>query len=155
MARLPAFALSAADGTTVRSRDLKGTPVVLYCYPKDLTPGCTTEACDFRDRWRALRRLGVGLYGVSPDPVERHRRFAAKHDLPFVLLSDPDHVLLEKLGAWGEKRFMGRTYQGVLRSTFLVDEAGRIVRDWRDVRVKGHAEEVLAAARELVRGATA
>lgn len=149
-AKMPVWSLPSSAGGVQTSKDLKGSPYVLYFYPKDLTPGCTTEACDFSARHAALGRLGVAVFGVSPDPLKQHAKFIAKHGLAFPLLSDEDHSLAEQLGAWGRKKFMGREYDGVLRSTFLVAADGRIAQEWRAVKVDGHADQVLAAARELV-----
>jgi len=151
MAKMKAWKLPASDGTTVASKDLKGTAYVLYFYPKDMTPGCTTEACAFRDNLAKLGRTGVKVFGVSPDPLKRHDRFIERHDLNFPLLSDEDHAIAEKLGAWGRKKFMGRESDGVIRSTFLVDAEGNLVREWKGVKVKGHVDEVLAAAKELAK----
>jgi peroxiredoxin Q/BCP len=149
MARIPAFSLPGSDGRTHSADSLAGTAYILYFYPKDMTPGCTTESCDFRDRHEALRRLGVRIFGVSCDTLASHARFIAKESLNFPLLSDEGHVLAEKLGVWGEKKNYGKTYLGIIRSTFLVGKDGSILRAWRQVKVAGHADEVLAAAQEL------
>ena len=152
MPKMKAWKLPGSDGTTVTSASLKGRPYVLYFYPKDMTPGCTTEACDFRDNMAKLKRAGVAVYGVSPDPIARHEKFIAKHDLNFVLLSAEDHAIADKLGVWGPKKFMGREFDGIIRTTFLVDAAGNVAKEWRSVKVKGHADDVLAAAKELKKG---
>ncbi|HXE59037.1 MAG TPA: thioredoxin-dependent thiol peroxidase [Gemmatimonadales bacterium] len=141
----PDFTLPADDGGTVSLRDLRGKRVVLYFYPKDDTPGCTTEACELRDRWEAVTARGAVVLGVSPDGVASHQRFRRKHGLPFRLLADEDHRVAEAYGAWGEKSMYGRTYQGILRTTFIIDEAGRIARVFERVRPKGHAAAVVAA----------
>jgi peroxiredoxin Q/BCP len=146
MATIPAFSLPGSDGATWSSKGLKGRRYVLYFYPKDDTPGCTQEACDFRDQALAAAAPIITVLGVSPDSVARHQSFIAKHQLPFVLLSDDGHVLAEKLGVWAMKKNYGREYLGIVRSTFLVDERGTILRAWRGVKVRGHAQEVIAAA---------
>ncbi len=144
-AQAPAFALPADDGSTVRLADLRGRTVVLYFYPKDDTSGCTTEACEFRDSWRAVQAAGAVVLGVSPDDVASHRKFKAKYALPFPLLADTDHAVAEAYGAWGEKSMYGKKYFGILRMTFIIDGAGRIRTIFPKVKPKGHAAEVLAA----------
>ena len=141
----PDFELTAGDGSTVRLGDLRGRKVVLYFYPRDDTPGCTTEACAFRDSSEEYAARGAAVYGVSTDNTRSHQRFAAKYGLNFPLLSDPDHAVASAYGSWGPKKFMGREYEGILRNTFLIDEEGRIARTWLGVRPAGHAAEVLAA----------
>lgn len=138
----PSFALANQDGKKVTARDLKGQWVVLYFYPKDDTPGCTTEACEFTSILSQFDKLGATVLGVSPDPPERHQKFIAKHRLKLGLLSDPDHKTLARYGAWGEKKRYGRTYEGVLRSTVLIDPDGRIAHHWQNVKAAGHAEAV-------------
>jgi thioredoxin-dependent peroxiredoxin len=145
----PAFALTADDGQTVRLTDLRGRPVVLYFYPKDDTPGCTKEACSFRDAWSDVQASGAAVFGVSPDGTASHQKFREKYRLPFPLLSDPDHTVAEAYGAWGEKSMYGKKYQGILRSTFLIDGTGTVRRVFEKVKPEGHAEEVLAAIRQL------
>ncbi len=147
--RAPGFTLIDDQGREVRLEDLRGRWVVLYFYPKDDTPGCTTEACGFRDVYGEIRALGAEILGVSPDPIERHQRFKSKYNLPFPLLSDPDHRVAEAYGAWGTKKSFGKEVEGILRSTFLIDPEGRIARIWRRVRPKGHNEQVLEALRAL------
>ncbi|MCU0960357.1 MAG: thioredoxin-dependent thiol peroxidase [Pirellulaceae bacterium] len=145
----PAFTLTADDGTKVRLADLKGKPVVLYFYPRDDTPGCTTEACAFRDRKAEIAKLGAHVLGVSPDTVESHVKFRDKFQLNFPLLADPDHVVAEKYGAWREKNMYGKTTLGIQRSTFLIDAQGKIARVWPKVKVEGHDQEVIDALQEL------
>jgi peroxiredoxin Q/BCP len=147
--KAPAFSLMGDDGQTHKLRDHAGKPVVLYFYPRDLTPGCTTEACDFRDNLARIQKAGAVLYGVSKDSLASHQKFRAKHELNFVLLSDPDRDVHQKYGAWGEKKLYGKVSEGVIRSTFLIDGSGKIARAWRNVRVKGHVDEVLQALAEL------
>ncbi|MGH7559961.1 MAG: thioredoxin-dependent thiol peroxidase [Gemmatimonadales bacterium] len=145
----PAFSLPTDLGSSVRLSDLQGQPVVLYFYPKDDTEGCTKEACGFRDHWREIQRAGATVLGVSPDDVGSHAKFRRKYSLPFPLLADLDHAVTERYGAWGEKSMYGRKYFGVLRTTFLIDRKGRVARVWEKVKVKDHADDVLAAIRAL------
>lgn len=155
MAKIPAFSLPGSDGATHSAKSLLGSPYVLYFYPRDMTPGCTTESCDFRDNHAALAKLGVKVFGVSCDSLASHAKFIAKEGLNFVLLADEEHVLAEKLGAWGEKSNYGKTYFGIIRSTYLVAADGTIARSWSKVKVDGHVAEVVAAAKELVAAAKA
>ncbi|UCF19471.1 MAG: thioredoxin-dependent thiol peroxidase [Gemmatimonadota bacterium] len=141
----PEFELQSDGGETVRLRDLRGKKVILYFYPKDDTPGCTTEACEFRDRAPQIEREGAVVLGVSPDSVASHDKFKAKYELPFALLSDPDHVVAKKYGAWGAKKMYGKTYQGILRTTFVIDERGKIEEVFEKVKAKGHADQVVRA----------
>ena len=150
MASVPDFSLPGSDGNTYSPQSLQGRWYVLYFYPKDNTPGCTTEACDFRDQFARLSGHGVTVLGVSPDSLVSHEKFISKYELPFVLLSDTDHALASALGAWGPKKFMGKEYDGIIRSTFLINSQGEVVREWKKVKVKGHVDEVLAALEELV-----
>lgn len=143
------FTLPSSSGEEVSLSDFRGKKVVLYFYPKNMTPSCTDEACDFRDRHRELREAGAEVMGISPDPVKSHGRFIQKHELPFLLLSDEDHAVSELFGVWQLKKMYGREFEGIVRSTFLIDEEGRLIREWRKIRVKGHADEVLQAVREL------
>lgn len=147
--RAPSFTLPADDGTTVSLQEFQGRPVVLYFYPRDDTPGCTTEACEFRDSWAAVKQTGAAVFGVSPDPVSSHRKFRDKYHLPFRLLADTDHAVAEAYGAWGEKRMYGRSYRGILRTTFVLDGQGRIARVFEKVKPKGHAAQVLTALEEI------
>jgi peroxiredoxin Q/BCP len=142
----PPFALTDADGKRVALQDLAGRDVVLYFYPKDDTPGCTKEACGFRDAWAELRQLGVEVLGVSPDSGESHTRFAEKYRLPFRLLSDPDKQVMQAYGAWGEKTLYGRTTTGVIRSTVWIGPDGRVRQHWPRVSdAEKHPDQVLAA----------
>ena len=141
----PAFTAPTNGGGQVSLADFKGKHVALFFYPKDDTPGCTREACSFRDDYTEFKRRGVIVLGVSVDPVKTHDRFAKKFHLPFPLLSDEDHRMVEAYGVWGEKSFMGRKYQGTHRVTFLIGPDGRIRKIWPKVKPDGHAAEVLAA----------
>ena len=147
--RAPAFTLKNQDEKKVRLSDEKGSWVVLYFYPKDNTPGCTTEACDFTTGRKAFERLGAVVYGCSPDSAESHRKFIAKHGLTIDLLSDPDRSTIEKYGAWGEKMLYGKTSVGVIRSTVLIDPDGKIAHHWPKVQIPGHADKVRAKIVEL------
>lgn len=139
----PGFRLMADDGREVSLDDFRGKKVVLYFYPKAMTPTCTDQACQFRDRREAFRRLGAEVIGISPDPHERHARFKEKYGLSFPLLADPDKTVAEKYGVWQLKKMYGREYMGIVRSTFLIDEEGVITAIWRNVRLKGHLDAVL------------
>ncbi len=145
----PAFTLTADDGSKVRLSALKGSPVVIYFYPKDDTPGCTREACAFRDRQGEIEKLGVQLLGISPDSVESHVKFRDKHKLNFPLLADPEHKIAEKYGAWREKNMYGKKSMGIQRSTFLVDAQGKVAKVWPRVKVDGHDQQVLDAVTAL------
>lgn len=139
----PSFSVPDHDGTMVSLAQFRGRPVVLYFYPKDDTSGCTTEACEFRDAWAALERVGAVVLGVSPDGPASHQKFRAKYALPFPLLADTDHALAEAYGVWGEKSMYGRTYFGILRTTFVIDQTGAIRHIFGKVKPRGHAAEVL------------
>lgn len=141
----PAFKTTDANGETISLKDLKGQKVVLYFYPKDDTPGCTKEACSFRDAWAKFKKRGITVLGVSPDSEASHKKFETKYKLPFTLLADKDHVIADSYGVWGEKKFMGRKYMGVLRTTFLIDEKGKIRKVFEKVKPEDHASEVLEA----------
>jgi peroxiredoxin Q/BCP len=143
--KAPEFQLQSDAGESVVLSYLRGQKVILYFYPKDDTPGCTTEACEFRDRLPDIESHGAVVLGVSPDGVESHQKFKAKYELPFALLSDLDHAVAEAYGAWGEKKMYGRTYEGVLRTTFLIDEEGVIEKVFAKVRPKGHGDQTLSA----------
>jgi peroxiredoxin Q/BCP len=140
----PDFTLPADDGSTVTLSELRGSRVILYFYPKDDTSGCTAQACEFRDSLPAIEEKGARVLGVSPDPVRSHQKFKSKYDLNFPLLADEDHQVAEAYGVWKEKSMYGRTYWGIERSTFLIDEEGRIARAWRKVKFKGNAGLVAA-----------
>ena len=141
----PDFTLAADDGTTVKLSELRGKPVVLYFYPKDDTPGCTTQACGIRDSWQEFAERGAVVLGVSPDTPESHVRFRDKYGLPFTLLADPEHEVAERYGVWVEKKNYGKTYWGIERSTFVIDEDGNVSRVMRRVKPDAHAVDVLAA----------
>jgi thioredoxin-dependent peroxiredoxin len=147
--KAPAFSLKDQTGKTVKLADFAGQPVVLYFYPKDDTPGCTTEACDFRDHMAPLKKAGAVVLGVSPDSEARHAKFIAKHALNFTLLADPEHEVAEKYGAWGEKSLYGRKFMGIIRSTFLISPEGKVAKVWPKVKVTGHVEDVLGAVKSL------
>ena len=146
--KAPDFNLEAGDGQMVTMADFAGKNVVLYFYPKDMTPGCTTEACDFRESHQSFAELDTVIVGVSPDPKEKHERFIAKYDLTFLLLSDPEHTLSEAYGVWVLKKNFGKEYMGVERSTFVINKEGEVVKEWRKVKVKGHVEEALTYIKE-------
>ena len=141
--KAPAFSLKNSDGKTVKLSDFKGKKVVLYFYPRDMTPGCTTEACNFRDDYSALQKKGVEVIGVSADDVASHKKFADKYSLPFTLVSDPEHAMIEKYGAWAEKSMYGKKYWGVARITYLIDEEGKIAHVFPKVKPDGHSREIL------------
>jgi len=147
--RAPDFKLPRDGGDTVSLKDFKGKKVVLYFYPKDDTPGCTTEAKDFTSEAKAFEKAGAVVIGVSKDSVKRHDNFKAKYDLSVILASDEDGKMLEDYGVWVEKMNYGRKYMGIERSTFLIDDKGKVRKVWRKVKVKGHASEVLDAAKSL------
>jgi peroxiredoxin Q/BCP len=147
--RAPEFAATTNAGEKLSLEQLKGNPVVLYFYPKDDTPGCTKQACGIRDAYSEFKKAGAVVLGVSPDPVKSHVRFINKFELPFTLLADEDKAIANAYGVWGEKSFMGRKYMGNHRVTFLIDANGRIAKIWPAVKPETHAEEVLAAMREL------
>lgn len=144
----PNFTLPADSGGEVSLSDYRGKKVVLYFYPKDNTSGCTQEACDFRDGHGRVIAAGAVVLGVSPDSIKSHDGFKLKYQLPFALLSDPDHKVAELYGAWGEKKMYGKSYMGIIRSTFIIDEEGMITRVFPKVTVKGHVDEVLEALAE-------
>ena len=141
----PEFTLPSDRGGDVSLESLRGGPVVLYFYPKDDTSGCTTQACEFRDSWAEVQARGAVVLGVSPDSVASHEKFRDKFSLPFPLLADEDHAVAEAYGVWGEKSMYGRKYQGILRTTFIIDPAGRIAHVFEKVKPRGHAAEVLDA----------
>lgn len=147
--KAPAFNLEGDDGKKHKLSDHLGQKVIVYFYPRDMTPGCTTEACDFRDAMDRLAGHGAVVYGISKDSIASHEKFRDKHDLNFVLLSDPKLEVHEKYGAYGEKTMYGKKTQGVIRSTFLIDDKGKIAKAWRNVRTKGHVDKVLEALAEI------
>jgi peroxiredoxin Q/BCP len=146
---VPDFTLPASSGKDVSLSDFRGKKVVLYFYPKDMTPGCTTESCDFRDYNGQFEQLNTVVIGISPDDLKSHEKFIQKYGLPFLLLSDTEHKVCELFDVWKEKNLYGNKHMGVERSTFLIDEEGKLVREWRKVKVDGHVREVLEAVREL------
>ncbi len=145
----PDFELLDETNALRRLSDYRGRPVVLYFYPKDDTPGCTTEACNFRDDYSAYVQADVIILGVSPDNVKSHAKFKQKYNLPFPLLADEGHKVCDLYGVWGPKKFMGREYEGVLRTTFLIDSQGRIARVFENVKPAEHSAEVLEAVKKL------
>ena len=147
--KVPRFSLPADDGTTVTQESLRGRNTILYFYPKDDTPGCTTEACDFRDAFPRFGKGDADVIGVSPDNVESHRKFKKKFDLPFKLLADEQHELADAFGVWKEKTLYGRKYMGIERTTVVIDREGRVARIFPKVRVPGHVEAVENALKEL------
>jgi len=146
---IPEILLPDQNGVDLNLGSLKGEPFILYFYPKDNTPGCTKEACSFRDNYTAFTDGGIRVIGVSPDSANSHVKFIEKFEIPFTLLTDKNHELMAMLGAWGTKKLYGREFLGVKRSTFLIGADGRILEAWRNVRVAGHVEKVLARAKNL------
>ncbi|MCS6906893.1 MAG: thioredoxin-dependent thiol peroxidase [Anaerolineales bacterium] len=145
----PDFTLPDENGELRRLSDYRGKVVVLYFYPKDDTPGCTTEACEFRDAYAEYEKAGISILGVSPDDVKKHQKFKAKHSLPFPLLADTDHAVCEMYGVWGRKKFRGKEYEGVFRTTFVIGKDGTILRVFENVKPEGHSREVLKVVEEL------
>jgi peroxiredoxin Q/BCP len=145
--KAPDFTLPADDGSQVKLSDLRGKKVLIYFYPKDDTPGCTTQACDLRDRMRQLQAEDTVVLGISPDSVKSHQKFKKKYELNFPLLADEDHKVAEKYGAWGERNLYGIKTTGMIRSSFLIDEEGRIVEAWRKVKAKEHADWLMEKLR--------
>lgn len=141
--QVPEIELTGDNGKKVKLSDFKGKHIVLYFYPKDMTPGCTTEACDFRDRHQSFAELDAVIIGVSPDSQDKHQKFKEKHDLPFLLLVDDEQKLSEAFGVWKLKKNFGKEYMGIERSTFLINKEGTLVKEWRKVKVKDHVEEAL------------
>ena len=141
----PDFELTTDSGETIKLSKLRGKPVVLYFYPKDDTPGCTTQACGIRDAYGEFERAGAVVLGVSPDDERSHVKFKDKYELPFTLLADSDHTVAEQYGVWGEKSFAGKKYMGVNRSTFVIDADGNVKRVMHDVKPASHADDVLEA----------
>jgi peroxiredoxin Q/BCP len=143
------FSLAASNGEAVKLSDFRGKKVVIYFYPKDMTPGCTTESFDFRDGHPQFRALNTEVIGISPDDLKSHGKFINKYELPFLLLADTEHTVCEQFGVWKLKKMYGKEYMGVERSTFLIDEAGHLVKEWRAVKVDGHVTDVLRAVQEV------
>jgi peroxiredoxin Q/BCP len=143
----PDFSLQSDAGETITLSSLRGRPVVLYFYPRDDTPGCTTQACGIRDAYGEFQHAGAVVLGVSPDSVERHVKFKQKYGLPFSLLADPGHEVAERYGVWGERTYMGRTYTGIRRSTFVIGPDGTVRKVMHDVKPSTHADDVIAALR--------
>ena len=137
---VPDFTLPASDGSQVTLSQFRGQQVILYFYPKDMTPACTQEACEFRDAHDRIAAKDAVILGISLDPVKSHAKFTAKYELPFLLLSDEDHKVCERFGVWQLKKLYGKEFMGIVRSTFLIDEAGVLRQEWRKVRVKGHVD---------------
>ncbi|MFK2826186.1 thioredoxin-dependent thiol peroxidase [Bacillus sp. B190/17] len=144
----PDFKLTANNGEKVGLSDYRGKNIVLYFYPKDMTPGCTTQACDFRDKHDEFSDTNTVILGVSIDPVSRHETFIEKYDLPFLLLADEEHEVCELYGVWKLKKNFGKEYMGIERSTFVIDTEGKLIKEWRKVTVKGHVEEALQFIKE-------
>ena len=141
----PDFELTSDTGETVKLSDLRGKPVVVYFYPKDDTPGCTTQACGIRDAYGEFERAGAVVLGVSPDDERSHVKFRSKYELPFTLLADTEHAVAERYGVWGEKKYMGKKYMGISRSTFVIGEDGKVKKVFEKVTPATHADDVLAA----------
>jgi thioredoxin-dependent peroxiredoxin len=139
----PDFELESDAGETVKLSDFQGRPVVLYFYPKDDTPGCTTEACEFRDAYNVFRERGAEVLGISPDDSASHEKFKTKYELPFTLLADPEHAVAERYGVWTERTFGGKSYMGINRSTFIIDPEGNVARAMMGIKPAGHAAQVL------------
>ncbi|WP_339786445.1 thioredoxin-dependent thiol peroxidase [Paenibacillus sp. FSL R7-0313] len=145
----PDFELPSSTRESVKLSDYRGQRVLLYFYPKDMTSSCTQQACDFRDRHAEFEGLNTVILGISTDPMKQHDKFIAKYGLPFTLLSDEEHVVAEQYGVWQLKKMYGKEYMGMVRSTFLIDEEGKLIKDWSKVRVKGHIESALEALKTL------
>ena len=141
--KAPAFSGNDQDGKNIRLTDLKGQKVVLFFYPKDMTPGCTAEACNLRDNYAALKKAGYTILGISADSEESHKKFISKHDLPFSLIADTDGEIIRRYGAWGEKSMYGKKYMGIIRKTVLIDENGMISRIIEKVKTADHASQIL------------
>jgi len=149
--KAPEFELRNSKGEVVKISDFKGKPFILYFYPKDDTPGCTTEACNFRDDFGLYEAIGIEIVGVSPDSNKSHQKFTDKHHLPFLLLSDEGHKVADKYEVWGKKKFMGNEYYGILRTTFLIDKKGIIAKVFEGVKPANHSQEVLTEAKKLLK----
>lgn len=149
--KAPLFSLSDQDGKIHKLSDYKNNFVLIYFYPKDDTPGCTKEACSIRDNFPSFKKLGITVFGISADSEKSHKKFEEKYKLPFTLLSDPDHTVAEKFGAWGKKKFMGREYDGIFRVSFLIDTEGKIIKVYDKVIPEAHAEEVINDLKQLTK----
>lgn len=145
----PEFSLPSTTGEMISLDDYRGKNVVLYFYPHDMTPGCTTEACDFRDNHVKFADINTVVLGISPDPVDSHQQFTEKHDLPFPLLADTEHEVAEEYGAWQLKKNFGKEYMGIQRSTFVIDKQGNIAKMWLNVKADGHVQDVYDTTKEL------
>jgi thioredoxin-dependent peroxiredoxin len=146
---VPDFELEANNGEKIKLSDYRGKNVVLYFYPKDMTPACTTEACDFRDNHEDFQGYNAVVLGVSPDPISRHQKFIEKHELPFLLLADENHEVAESFDVWKLKKNFGKEYMGIERSTFLIDKEGKLAKEWRKVKVAGHVAEIKQALEKI------
>ncbi|WP_010272681.1 thioredoxin-dependent thiol peroxidase [Paenibacillus senegalensis] len=146
---VPDFTLPGSNGRDVSLKDFRGKLVILYFYPKNMTPTCTQQACDFRDYSAKIREAGAEIIGISPDPVTSHETFIAKHSLPFLLLADEDKEVCSLYGVWKMKKMYGREYMGVERSTFLIDQNGKLLEEWRKVRIKGHLDKILEKIQQI------
>lgn len=142
---VPDFRLPATNGDTVKLSDFRGRKVVLYFYPKDMTPACTQQSCDFRDASVTFGEANAIILGISTNDLKSHYKFIQKYDLPFLLLADPEHEVCDLFGVWQQKQLYGRTYMGIVRSTFLIDENGILIQEWRNLKVKGHVDNVKRA----------
>jgi peroxiredoxin Q/BCP len=140
--KVPDFNLIDQNGENINLSSMSGKPAVLYFYPKDETPGCTIEACEFRDIYSEFDKLDCNIYGISPDDEKSHKKFIDNHSLPFTLLCDPDKKMIQDYGVWGEKNMYGKKSMGIIRSTFLIDKNGVLLKKWTNVKAKGHAEKV-------------
>ncbi|MBN8836867.1 MAG: thioredoxin-dependent thiol peroxidase [Sphingobacteriia bacterium] len=147
--KAPAFKGKDQDGNTISLADYKGRKLVLYFYPEDDTPTCTVQACNLRDNYALLQKEGFEVLGISPDNEQKHKKFEAKYNLPFTLIADPQHKIIEKYGVWGEKQLYGRKYMGLHRTTFLINEKGIVIKIFLKPKNKQHAEEVIAKYKEL------
>lgn len=146
--KAPDFTLENQDGEQVTLSQYEGKNIVLYFYPKDMTPGCTTQACDFRDNYNEFNELNTVILGISPDPIERHQKFINKHELPFPLLADTENEVANLYGVWKLKKMFGKEFYGIERSTFIIDTEGIIQKEWRRVRVKGHIDKTIEYIKE-------